>query len=120
MRTAMNRFTASALAVGSLCLGLAFPGTASADQVDAVRLQVCNNNPRLMTFFVVGFNQYHDQTGSRFWEVQPNSCTTASDYWWQSNRSVEFYYQRSDIGWHSTIVYIPAQDDGATWTYSTS
>jgi hypothetical protein len=79
-----------------------------------------NNNPRLMTFFVVGFNQYHDQTGSRFWEVPPNSCTTASDHWWQSNRSVEFYYQRSDIGWHRTIVYIPAQDDGATWTCSTS
>ena len=52
MRTVMNRLTASALAVGALCLGLAFPGTASADQVDAVQLQVCNNNPRLMTFFV--------------------------------------------------------------------
>ncbi|MFE6620052.1 hypothetical protein ACFZBP_20950 [Streptomyces sp. NPDC008086] len=120
MRTVMNRLTASALAVGALCLGLAFPGTASADQVDAVQLQVCNNNPRLMTFFVVGFNQYHEQTGSPFWEVPPNSCTTAWNYWWQSNRSVEFNYQRSDIGWRNTIVYIPAQDDGATWTYSTS
>lgn len=120
MRTVMNRGTASALAVGVLCLGLALPGTASADQVDAVQLQVCNNNPRLMAFFVVGFNQYHEQTGSQFWEVPPNSCTTAWNYWWQSNRSVELNYQRSDIGRPNTVVYIHAQDDGATWTCSTS
>jgi uncharacterized membrane protein len=120
MRTVMNRLTASALAVGALCLGVVFPGTASADQVDAAQLRVCNNNPRLMTFFVVGYNQYHDWSGSQFWEVAPNSCTTASNYWWESNRSVEIHYQRSDIGWQNKFVYIPAQDDGSTWTYSTS
>ncbi|MCL8014924.1 hypothetical protein [Streptomyces sp. AS02] len=120
MRNLINRFTAATLAAGALCVGLAFPTPASAADVDAVQLRVCNNNSRLMTFFVVGYNQYRDWTGSQFWEVQPNSCATAWNYWWQVNRSVEFHYQRSNIGWHYNLVYIPSQGDGGTWTYSIS
>ncbi|MFM9442690.1 hypothetical protein [Streptomyces acidiscabies] len=120
MRTLLNKVTVPALALGALCVGLALPTTASADQVDSVQLQVCNNNPRPMRFFVVGYNQFHDWTGSRFWDVPANNCTTAWDYWWQTDRSVEFHYERSDIGWHTKFVYVPRQHDGGTWTYSTN
>lgn len=120
MRTVVNRLTASMLAVGALCVGLAFPGTASADDVSSVQLRACNNNSRPMRFFAVGYNQFHEWTNSRFWDVAPNSCTTAWDYWWQVNRSVEFHFERSNIGWRTDFVYIPNQKDAGTWTYSVS
>ncbi|WP_416974263.1 hypothetical protein [Streptomyces sp. 4F14] len=115
MRTLLNKVTVSAVALGALCVGLALPGTASAS---TAQLKVCNNNRLPLRFFLVGRNQYGDWTGSRFWDVPADNCTTAWDYWWQTDRSVEFHYERSDIGWHTKFVYIPRQRDGGTTTYS--
>ncbi|MEU2339409.1 hypothetical protein ABZ608_38630 [Streptomyces sp. NPDC013172] len=119
MGTLRRKLTVAALAVASAVGVLATPATA--DAADAyVQLRVCNDNGAALRFYLVGYNDHGDWVGSRFWDVPANGCTTAADYWWGTDRSVEFHYVRPPAGWSWHQVYVPKAHDGSTWTFHQS
>ncbi|GKQ39018.1 hypothetical protein [Streptomyces sp. A012304] len=69
---------------------------------------------------LVGYNDHGDWGGSRFWDVPANGCTTAADYWWQTDRSVEFHHVRPPKGWTWKQLYVPKAGDGGTTQFSIS
>ena len=113
MRDLRRKLTIAALAVTAVFGGLAVPGTASAASANA-QIRICNNNGAALKFYIVGENDHGDWGGSRFWDVAPHGCTTASDYWWATNRAVEFHYVRPPKGWTWTQLYIPKAKNGST------
>ncbi|MFJ2608739.1 MULTISPECIES: hypothetical protein [unclassified Streptomyces] len=112
-----RRIATAVLAASAVFGGLAMPGTASADEVGS-QVRICNNNDRLLTFFLVGYNQYNDWVGSRYWEVPAHACTTAADYWWKTNSSVEFHSVRVPAAWTFRQLYIAKANRGVTQEFT--
>ncbi|MEH0572936.1 MULTISPECIES: hypothetical protein [Streptomyces] len=119
MRDLRRKLTIAALAVASVFGGLATPGTASAATAYA-QIRICNNNSAALKFYIVGYNDHGDWVSSRFWDVRANGCTTAADYWWQTDRSVEFHYARPPKGWTWKQLYVPKAKNGSTSQFSIS
>ncbi|MEU9173732.1 hypothetical protein AB0D34_39200 [Streptomyces sp. NPDC048420] len=114
-----RKLTIAALAVASATGVLAAPATASAATAN-VQIKICNDNGSALKFFLVGDNDHGDSVNSRFWDVPANGCTTAWNYWWQANSSVEFHYVRPPGGWTWHQVYVPKSKNGRTFTYHQS
>ncbi|WP_416983847.1 hypothetical protein [Streptomyces sp. T028] len=53
-------------------------------------------------------------------EFPPNSCYLATDWWWQTDRTVEFPYVRPGGSAHYRLVYIPQLKDGSIASYHIS
>jgi hypothetical protein len=119
MRDLRRKFTVAALAASAAFGGLATAGTAHAATAN-VQIRICNNNPASLKFYIVGYNDHGDWGGSRFWEAGPHQCTTAADYWWRTNSSVEFHYVRTGTGWNWYQLYVPKANDGSTQEFSVS
>ena len=119
MRNLRRKCTIAALAVTSVFGGLAVPGTASAASAN-VQIRICNDNNAALKFYIVGRNDHGDWGGSRFWDVPAHGCTTAADYWWQTDRAVEFHYVRPPQGWTWEQLYVPRAKDGSTQQFSIS
>lgn len=119
MRSLKRKLTIAALTAASVFGGLAMPATASAATAN-VQIQICNDNASALKFFLVGYNDQGDWVNSRFWDVPANGCTTASNYWWQNNSSVELHYVRPPADWTWHQVYVPKSKNGSTFTYHQS
>ncbi|EKX61842.1 hypothetical protein Sipo8835_25720 [Streptomyces ipomoeae] len=113
MRDLRRKLTIATLAAASVFGGLAMPGTASAATAN-VQLRICDDKGTGLKFYIVGKNDHGDWGGSRFWDVPARGCTTAADYWWESNRSVEFHWVRPGTGWSWKQLYIPKSKNGST------
>ncbi|MGW2524314.1 hypothetical protein ACWC09_46625 [Streptomyces sp. NPDC001617] len=119
MGSLKRKLTIAALTATSVFGTLAMPATADAATANA-QIRICNDNGSALKFYLVGYNDHGDWGGSRFWDVPANGCTTAGDYWWQTNSSVEFHYVRPPAGWTWHQVYVPKSKDGSTFTYHQS
>lgn len=110
-----KKATVAALAAAAALGVLATPGTALAGDKYG-QIQVCSHSGEPVTFFIVGENQHGDWGGSRFWDIAPHGCTTASDYWWTLGRSVEFHHRKPSTGWRWEQRVLPANGnkDGGT------
>ncbi|MFD4509172.1 hypothetical protein [Streptomyces sp. NPDC058457] len=117
MRTLRRRFTVVALFAATVLGGVAVPGTAYAGGDKFVTLRVCSGSTETVKFYFVGENQFGDWVPSRFWEIAPKGCTTASDYWWKAGQSVEFHHHKNSTGWRWEPRLISYNDtsDGAVY-----
>ncbi|WP_405818926.1 hypothetical protein OG241_27775 [Streptomyces sp. NBC_01390] len=115
----IKRKVAMAVLAGAAAVGaLAMPATASADGGKSLQLKVCSGSTETVKFYFVGANDHGDWVGSRFWEIPPKGCTTASDYWWLAGRSVEFHHRKPSTGWRweQRVVSSNGQKNGGTYT----
>lgn len=115
----IKRKVAMAVLAGAAAVGaLAMPATASADGGKSLQLKVCSGSTETVKFYFVGANDHGDWVGSRFWEIPPKGCTTASDYWWLVSRSVEFHHRKPSTGWRweQRVVSSNGQKNGGTYT----
>lgn len=119
MRSLRRKLTIAGLAVASAVGVLATPVTASAAG-SYVQVRMCNDNGAAMRFFLVGYNDHGDWVGSRFWDVPAWGCTTAANWWWQTDRSPEFHYVRPPAGWNWHPLYIGKNKNGSTVTFHQS
>ena len=112
-----RKVTVGLLAAAATVGGVAMPATASA-ATKYGQVRVCSGSNETVKFFLVGENQHGDWAGSRFWEIAPHGCTTASDYWWTLGRSVEFHHRKPSTGWRWEPRVLPANGNknGSTIT----
>lgn len=104
----MRRAAVAALTASTLLGGLAASGTASAASNKYVEIKLCSRSSETVKFYIVGENQFGDWGGSPFWEVGPQGCTVAKDYWWKANQSVEFHHRKPSTGWRWEQRYLPS------------
>ncbi|MFF7472342.1 hypothetical protein [Streptomyces sp. NPDC008092] len=114
MRDIKKRFAVTVLAAGAVLGGLAFPTTASADDVAAVQITVCNDSDAKLRFWAFGYNQFNDWDDSPIWYANPHTCATAWNYWWKQNASIEFHYKFSNRGWAWRPQYLPRTSSQTT------
>ncbi|MCF1595182.1 hypothetical protein [Streptomyces muensis] len=114
MRTLGRKTTTAVLAATAVFGSLATAGTAHADSVPAVQVEVCNDASVQQKFWVKGYNQYNDWDDSPVWTVNAHTCATGWGYWWKKNASVELHYKRGNAGWNWKPGYLPRTDAATT------
>ncbi|MFD0440948.1 hypothetical protein [Streptomyces chartreusis] len=111
---ALRKATVTVLAASGLLGGLVTAGTAHAESVAGVQVEVCNDASVQQTFWVKGYNQYNDWDDSPVWTVNAHTCATGWNYWWKKNSSVELHYKRGSAGWTWKPAYIPKTSTAKT------
>ncbi|MFI7499577.1 hypothetical protein ACIBVL_13915 [Streptomyces sp. NPDC049687] len=114
MHALRRKATLAALAVSAVLGTLAIPATAHADGVAATQIELCNDSPVQIRFWVKGYNQFNDWDDSPVWTANAHTCATGWNYWWKKNASVELHYKRGDAAWTWKQAYVPRTNSDRT------